>query len=93
MITCAYCSAPAFTAGTTNPPMCEQHFDIALIRAALTRNRYVFTVGNVISEMRRKMAADDTRFSFTPDQAPALVRQVMDAETIAMLATMAPAHA
>jgi len=75
MTTCAFCEGPTFTNGWTNPELCEQHLDLALIRARMNRTGIRFSIGS-IQRYLVYAAMEGFTFSFTADQAPELVDQM-----------------
>jgi PRTRC genetic system protein C len=48
---CVYCGAPVYCE-TTNPPMCEKHYEIALLASRCERQGYAITPETVIQRMK-----------------------------------------
>jgi hypothetical protein len=90
MDTCVFCERPAFTGGWVKPEMCEPHFELAVIRAHLSRENRRFTVGNVLATARAK-EGEGVRFSFTHDQVPELVAQMLVDDLVYIPALSVPA--
>ena len=91
---CVYCNRPAFTAGWVRPNLCEPHFEMAIIRANLTRQGKRLTAGSAAAAVaERKAKKDGYEFSFTADQIPALVDQMNTEDIVYIPALPVPALA
>ena len=73
---CFYCNAASFTHGWTTIELCEQHFELHLIKANLARTGRKFTPQSAGSEMVRKSIVDGYHFSFALEEIPHLVEQM-----------------
>jgi hypothetical protein len=75
---CIYCMRPVFTAGLITP-MCEEHFELSLIRAFLVRNHLSFTPGRVLLEKKAKEASGTFQFRFYAcDVVPLMAEMTTD---------------
>lgn len=90
MTTCNFCPLPDFTNGWTNPPMCEAHLELALIRARLTRAGRRFTLSNVQWAYQEE-AKEGFRWTFTIDRIPELMNQMLCEDFRPVLSEAVPA--
>jgi len=72
---CTYCDAPAYTPGFLQPPMCQRHYEVALLASRLERQGQPITAAGI----HRLLIRSRVTLTITPEEIPALLRDIREA--------------
>ena len=73
---CTYCEEPALTPGFIKPPMCREHYELALLISRLERHGLPVTVDNLRTFLTRHCL----RFAITTDDIPGLLQDMQNGQ-------------